>query len=157
MSGDVEHPMQCEAIADDLAELALGTLSGRRRSDLLDHVGSCDRAAPSSSSSRPSSKRCSSWRREVQPPLGFELRLVERLHGEATPRPRRHRRIAVLSAGCGPSSGLLVFGLGTLVAPGDGNDTAQSAGSEAARANFTSQGQVVGELFLPSAARLGCS
>ena len=35
MSGDVADPRQCEAIQDDLAELALGTLSGRSRSEGL--------------------------------------------------------------------------------------------------------------------------
>jgi hypothetical protein len=43
MSGYVEDPRQCDAIQDELAELALGTLFGRSRSEVLDHVESCSR------------------------------------------------------------------------------------------------------------------
>jgi len=59
MSGDLERPAQCEAIADDLTELALGTLAGHRRAEVLEHVND---AAPSSTNSRWSSNQSSSWR-----------------------------------------------------------------------------------------------
>ena len=40
MSGNVDDLTQCEVVQDELAELALGTLSGRRRSEVLGHVDS---------------------------------------------------------------------------------------------------------------------
>ena len=39
MSGYVEGPRQCEAVQDELAELALGAVSGRRRAELLERKG----------------------------------------------------------------------------------------------------------------------
>jgi len=147
MSGDVEHPAQCEEIADELTELALGTLSGRRRSDVLDHVGSCQQCRDELEKLSTVVESLQQLAPEVQAPLGFELRLAERLQGDATHRLRRRRRIGVLSA-VAVLLGMLVFGLGVLVAAGSRNDKRQSAGSEAVTADFTSQGEVVGRLFV---------
>jgi hypothetical protein len=147
MSGDTEHSAQCEAFADDLAELALGTLAGRRRSDVLEHVGSCRACRVELAQLSSVVESLQQLAPEVQAPLGFERRLAERLQGGAAPRPRQHRRIAVLTAAA-VVVGMLAFGLGVLVAPSGGSDKGQTAGSEAAKANFMSQGEVVGDLFV---------
>jgi hypothetical protein len=145
MSAD-EHPARCEEFADELTELAMGTLSGRRRSDTLDHVGTCQQCRTELEQLSTVVEALQQLAPRVQPPLGFELRLLERLHAEATPRSRPRRRIVMFSAAA--VVGLLAFGLGVLVAHGTDNSPSQSAGSEAVRANFTSQGQVLGELFV---------
>ena len=128
MSGDTEHSAQCEAFADDLAELALGTLAGRRRSDVLEHVGSCRACRVELAQLSSVVESLQQLAPEVQAPLGFELCLAERLQGDAAPRPRRHRRIAVLTAAAAVVVGMLAFGLGVLVAPSGGNDKGQDGG-----------------------------
>jgi hypothetical protein len=147
MSGDVEHPAQCEAIADELTELALGTLSGRRRSEVLDHVGWCQPCRAELEQLSIVVESLQQLAPRMQPPLGFELRLAERLQGVATPRPRRYRRVGALSA-VAVVVAMLAFGLGALVAPSAGNGRGQSAGTDVVTANFTSRGQVLGELLV---------
>jgi hypothetical protein len=149
MSGDVEQPGQCEMIADELTELAFGTLSGRRRSEVLDHVGSCEPCRAELEQLSIVVEALQQLAPRVQPPLGFELRLAERLQANATPRPRRYRRVGVLSA-VAVVVVMLAFGLGALVAPGAGNGKGQSSGTNLVTANFTSRGQVIGELQLPA-------
>lgn len=152
MSGDVEHPAQCEVIADELTELALGTLSGRKRSEVLDHVGSCQRCRAELEQLSIVVDALQQLAPRIQPPLGFELRLAERLHATPTPRSRRHRRVGVLSAVA--AAVLLAFGLGAVVAPEAGKGQGQSAAANLVTANFTSRGQVLGE-FLVSAGSPG--
>jgi anti-sigma factor RsiW len=147
MSGDLEHPAECEVIADELTELALGTLSGRRRSEVLDHVGSCQPCRAELEQLSIVVEALQQLAPRMQPPLGFELRLAERLQGTATPRPRRYRRAGALSA-VAVVVVMLAFGLGALVAPGAGNGQGQSAGTNLVTANFTSHGRVLGELLI---------
>jgi hypothetical protein len=82
----------------------------------------------------------------VQPPLGFETRVVEKLQAIATPRSRRRPRIAVLSA-VAAAVVLLAFGLGTLIAP-EAGDRQESAPAQVVRADFMADGEVLGDLFV---------
>ncbi len=145
MSGDVEHPAQCEVIAAELSELALGTLSGRSRSDVLDHVGSCQPCRAELEQLSIVVDALQQLAPRVQPPLGFELRLAERLQVNASPRPRRYRRIGALSAVAAVLV-MLAFSLGAIVDRGVGNGKGQSAGAKLVTADFTSDGQVLGQL-----------
>jgi len=147
MSGDAEDPAQCEVIADELTELALGTLSGPRRSEVLDHVGSCQPCRAELDQLSIVVEALQQLAPRVQPPLGFELRLAERLQGAATPRRRRYQRSGALIAVAAVVV-MLAFGLGALVAPGAGNGNGQSAGADLVTANFTSHGQVLGQLLI---------
>ncbi|MGZ4671478.1 MAG: anti-sigma factor family protein [Ilumatobacteraceae bacterium] len=147
MSGDIEHPAQCELIADELTELALGTLSGPRRSEVLEHVGSCQSCRAELDQLSIVVEALQQLAPRMQPPLGFELRLAEKLQGTAAPRPRRYRRVGVLSAAA-VLVGVLAFGLGALVAPGAGNGRGQSAATNLKSASFTSRGHVLGDLLI---------
>jgi hypothetical protein len=147
MSGEVEHPAQCEVIADELTELALGTLSGPRRSEVLDHVGSCQSCRAELDQLSIVVEALQQLAPRMQPPLGFELRVAERLRAEAAPRRRGYRRVGVLGAVAAVLA-VLAFGLGALVAPGAGNGTGQSASTDLVAANFTSHGQVLGDLLV---------
>jgi len=147
MSGDVEKSGQCEAIADDLTELALGTLAGRRRSEVLEHVGSCERCRIELDQLAVVVESVQQLAPRVQPPLGFEVRVVEKFRATANSRHRRRRRVASLGAVAAVT--LLAFGFGTVVAP-EASDRKESAGSEVVKADFRAGGEDMGDLFVSS-------
>jgi len=102
------HP--CDDYTDHLAELALGTLSGRERADTLGHVETCGRCAAEVEDLSKTADELLYVAPETEPPLGFEVRLLERLgvsptfHAALAKRSRRrdllarHARAVVLSA-----------------------------------------------------------
>ena len=93
MSGDISDAGRCEVFRDELAELALGTLSGRSRSEALDHVASCQTCAAELERLSIVADQLLQLAPEMEPPLGFELRLAEKLQGAAMARrPKRFRR-----------------------------------------------------------------
>jgi hypothetical protein len=146
MSGDAHNPGPCSAMADDLPLLALGTLSGRSRSAVLDHVESCARCRTELEQLSAVAEALQQLTPEVQPPLGFELRLLERLQAAPTPR-RRSRRLVVLSAA---AAALVVvsLGLGLLVHRWTAGVSDRSVASAPATANLTSGGEVVGSVLV---------
>lgn len=146
MSGAVDQPTQCEVIADELMELALGTLSGRRRSDVLDHVGQCQLCSAELDQLSTVVEALQQLAPRVQPPLGFEARVAGRLHPKAASRPWRSRRVGALIAAAAVV--MLAIGLGAVVAHVVGNGTGESAGRDLESAKFTSDGKVIGELYV---------
>lgn len=150
MSGYVEDPTRCEVIQDELAELSFGILSGRRRSDVLGHVGSCLHCRAELERLSILADTLLHFAPRVQPPLGFELRLAERLQAAATYRPsrmRRLRRIGAVSAAAVVIA-ILGFGIGALVTLGGGNGQGRSATAKLTTADLTSHGQVLGEVMI---------
>ena len=145
MSGDVLNPGPCSAMADDLPLLALGTLSGRSRSAVLDHVESCAHCRAELEQLSVVAETLQQLTPEVQPPLGFESRLLERLQGEATPR-RRSRRLVLLSA----AAVLVVvsLGVGVLVHRWTAGVSDRSVATAPATAELTSGGKVVGSVLV---------
>ena len=65
--------------ADDLAELALGVLTGRERARALSHVESCPRCADELEQLSRAADTVVQVAPEVEPPMGFEVRLFERM------------------------------------------------------------------------------
>jgi hypothetical protein len=114
---------------------------------VLDHVGSCQPCRTELEQLSTVLESLQQLAPRMQPPLGFEVRLAERLQGTATPRPRRYRRVGALSA-VAVVVVMLAFGLGALVAPGAGNGKGESAETNLVTANFTSDGHVFGELVV---------
>ena len=147
MSGDVEHPTPCEVVADEIMELALGTVSGRRRSEVLEHVGSCQLCSAELAQLSVVVEALQQLAPRVQPPLGFEARLAEKLQANATSRLRRSRRVSALIAA---AVLMLAFGLGAVVAAVAGNGRSESADADLETAKFTSGGQVIGEVYISS-------
>ena len=147
MSGDAEHPTHCEMIADEITELALGTLSGRRRSEVLDHVGSCQLCSAELAQLSVVVEALQQLAPRMQPPLGFEARLAEQLQARGTSRLRRSRRVTALIAA---AVVMLAFGVGAVVASVAGNGQGESAVADLDTAKFTSDGQVIGEVYISS-------
>lgn len=148
MSGYIADPRQCELIREELAELALGTLSGRSRSEGLDHVASCPTCAAELERLSIVADKLLQLAPEVEPPLGFELRLAEKLQIAAPAgRPRHFRRASALAVAAAVVA-LLGFGLGSVVAAGGGGNLNQSATAGLTAANLTSHGIVLGKVII---------
>src|ERR1700728_2463876 len=89
MSDDVrEHG--CEEYSNELAELALGVLTGRERARVLAHVEDCPRCADELELLSRVADTVVQAAPEMDPPLGFEVRLFERM-GVSDGHPRRRR------------------------------------------------------------------
>ncbi len=148
MSGNVEDSRACESIEDELTELSLGTLFGRCRSEVLDHVESCSHCTTTLERLSTAADALLLLAPEIEPPLGFELRLAEKLQAPATrPRPRRLLRASVLSA-----AAMIIVALGFVIGaratPHDVNHPGQSASVDLTGANLTSHGQVLGKVVI---------
>jgi Putative zinc-finger len=164
MTGD-PHPHDCEEYAVNLAELALGILTGRERAATLAHVDSCPRCAEELEQLARAADAVVSVAPEIEPTMGFEVRLFSRMGLEdpaalASPpasvipmagraRPLRWAArsprwvMAVAAAVVALAVGL---GIGWSVGPGrtGGTQADGPAGSEVARADLTAHGSQVG-------------
>ena len=106
---------RCEPFDDNLAELALGTLTGRERITTLGHVEGCAHCASELEHLSRASDAILQMAPEVEPPPGFEARLRRRMAQDEVRTPRRavHRWLlagvaAVVALGLGLSIGLSV-------------------------------------------------
>ena len=112
MSDDVRE-RGCEEYGDELAELALGVLTGRERARVLLHVESCPRCAEELEILSRAADSVVQAAPEMEPPLGFEVRLFERMGlTDVTPRRRRLRPSRWVPAVVGVAAAALALGLG---------------------------------------------
>jgi hypothetical protein len=92
-----EESTKCESIGDDLIEFALGTLSGRSRSLVLDHLETCAHCDAKLESLASVADAMLWLAPEAEPSLGFETRLIERYRrSDVRRRSTRRRRASVL-------------------------------------------------------------
>ena len=111
--GDDVRERGCEQYSDDLAELALGVLTGRERAQVLAHVESCPRCADELEHLSRVADTVVQSAPEMEPPLGFEVRLFERMGvTDVRPRRRRFRPSRWVPAAVGVAAAALVLGLG---------------------------------------------
>jgi predicted anti-sigma-YlaC factor YlaD len=149
MSDDVRE-RGCEQYSDELVELALGVLTGRERARVLAHVESCPRCADELERLSRVADIVVQSAPEMEPPLGFEVRLFERM-GVTDVRPRRRRRglrpSRWVPAVVGVAAVALALGLGlSLTSPSTPNVTAQGHGQGVTKAPLTENGQTVGHV-----------
>jgi hypothetical protein len=86
------HTWGCEECSTELAELALGVLTGRERARALAHVDSCPRCAEELEQLSRAADTMLQAAPDAEPPMGFEVRLFERMGVSDSPRrERRHR------------------------------------------------------------------
>jgi hypothetical protein len=93
-----EHTQGCGEYSDDLAELALGILTGRERAATLSHVESCPRCADELEQLSRAADTVVSVAPDMEPPMGFEVRLFDAMGVADTPPPRRSRSVVWLLA-----------------------------------------------------------
>jgi hypothetical protein len=115
-------PPTCAAVSDDLAELALGTLTGRERVVAFSHLETCARCSAEVEELSAAADQLLHLAPSAEPPVGFEAGVFERLG--LHDKPRRWRpsftwrpKIAAAIAACALA---LAFGLGALVGHGTG-------------------------------------
>jgi len=105
VSHDDKDPRpDCERYGGDLAELALGILTGRDRALALAHVEGCPACQGEVEQLSLAADSMLEAVPGVEPPLGFETRLMDGLRagrtGRARLRPGRHLRLSPLVVGC---------------------------------------------------------
>jgi hypothetical protein len=145
MSDDMRE-RGCPQYADDLVELALGALTGRDRARALSHVESCQSCADELEQLSRVADTVVQAAPEAEPPLGFEVRLFERM-GVAPARPKPHRRFrASRLVPLGAAAAVVALGLGLgLTLTSSPAPTAQARAAEVS-ANFVAHGVAVGKV-----------
>ena len=144
MSDDMRE-QECRRHAGELPELALGVLTGRERAEALSHVESCPRCADELEQLSRAADTVVQAAPDVEPPVGFEVRLFERMGVTAEPsRPRRLRKIrpaywvpatiAAAAAAAGPRSRAGPVGVVPVAHRGGGPDPAAEGGRGRPRA-----------------------
>jgi hypothetical protein len=153
-------PGPCEAVQDDLAELALGILPGRERSEVLAHLDGCQRCTSALSELSTVVDTLVQLAGGAEPSLGFEQRLTQRLQvaTPAEPAPGRLRRLrfpALAAAALVLLAVALGFGIGSLTSSTGGTGSSgppRAAVAEVASAQLRSGGEVLGEVFVAAGA-----
>ncbi len=140
----------CRAFQDDLAEVALGVLSGRARAAVLEHVDSCERCGAELERLCVVADGLLGLAPEIEPPVGFELRLAERLR---SPAAARHalpgRRVGILAVAAVVLI-VLGFALGAVVGRPGTDAGSRSVAANLTSANLSSHGHVLGEVVISS-------
>ena len=111
------YPMHEERFRDDVPEFVLGVLDGRSRSEFLGHLATCDECSDEVESLMSASDALVHLGVGVDPPLGFEERVAERLREDSPASPRRQwalvaAALIVVSLGLGWSLGHFVSSSG---------------------------------------------
>lgn len=82
----------CAEVRPELAELALGVLSGRERAAVLAHVDSCPDCEAELDQLSGLADQVLEVAPDAEPPVGFETAFFDRLRAEAAPARRRALR-----------------------------------------------------------------
>src|SRR5579875_3751639 len=92
-----DRPEQCRLVEATAAELALGSLGGYERSRVLAHAESCETCRQELDELAQVADAIVRAAPVLEPPVGFESRLLRRLSRE-DPRSSKRRRIFVAAA-----------------------------------------------------------
>src|SRR3984957_663265 len=129
MTDDVRE-RGCEEYGEELAELALGVLTGRDRARTLSHVESCPRCAEELEILSRTADTVLQAAPDMEPPLGFEVRLFERMGVTDVASRRRGRRFRPSRWGpavVGVAAAALALGIGLSVTSSSSPTSNQAA------------------------------
>ena len=144
MSHFTNHDAGCDDVRDDLSEFALGALSGRERSKVVDHLEGCSACRAELESLASVVDTMLLLAPEVDPPVGFELRVAHRLNERVARRtlPRRFRPLAVAAA---LVIGVVGIGVGVVIESQTGPNATPV---RASMATLSASGHAVGQVFI---------
>jgi putative zinc finger protein len=146
MSRVPEQSNECAAMRDDLIEFALGTLSGRSRALVLDHLETCAHCTAESEALADAADSLLWLAPEAEPPLGFETRVIERFRGTGAVRQMDRRRRLSLFAVAALLVAVLGVGIGAVVTQGGGGHP--SATQRPTTGRLVSHGHVLGDVSI---------
>jgi hypothetical protein len=139
----------CQDYAADLSELALGVLTGRERVRALSHVESCPHCAEELEQLSRAADAVVHVAPEVEPPLGFEVRLFERMGVADVPRRKRRRAPRWVPAALAAAAAAVALAVGLTLALSSPTPPAQNAAGPArhvAIATLSENGVSVGRV-----------
>jgi hypothetical protein len=146
MSRVPEQSNECDAMRDDLNEFALGTLSGRSRALVLDHLEGCAHCTAESEALADAADMLLWLAPEAEPPLGFETRVIERFRGAGAKRQFNRRRISIFAVA---ALMIVVLGVGVgAVATSQGGGSHPSATQRPITGRLVSDGHVLGDVTI---------
>ncbi len=145
---DDMNPQGCEQHQEELSELALGVLTGRDRARVLAHVESCPRCAEELEQLSRAADAVVEAAAEAEPPVGFEVRLFERM-GVADLRRKNRLRpprwaVGVLSAAAAVVA--LAVGLSLGLSSSTPTSPVAAPAHGVTTANLVEHGTVVGRV-----------
>jgi hypothetical protein len=147
----------CGEYEDSLAELALGILTGRARAAALAHVDACPHCAEELEQLSRAADAVVSVAPAVEPPVGFEVRILNRMGVAESPARRRAQarwagRVprAVMAAAAAAVALVAGLGIGWATGSGPGQPVPVAAGHLAthpvASASLVENGASVGHV-----------
>jgi len=150
---DEPTAMSCDQAQQHLTEMALGVLTGRDRSLVLDHVAGCPRCDAELKALSTAADSLLELAPEREPSVGFELRLFERVGVDLPHEPQRKgfglRRLpAAWLAAAAVLLVALAFGAGWFSAPAPSGHLATQRGADLASAPLRAHGQGEGQVTL---------
>jgi hypothetical protein len=140
---------ECALFDADLVELALGSLSGKRRVAALAHLERCERCSAEVEDLSAAADELLELAPAAEPPVGFEARVAQRLRASQSQggpgRLRPLRRLLAAAAAVG-----VAFGAGVAVdrATGGAALSSYSAAGALETASLMSQGRQVGQVLV---------
>jgi len=144
-----EETRGCDATHEDLSEFALGTLSGRSRSRVLDHLASCPNCSSELDSMAAVADTLLYLAPEAEPPLGFETRLAARLQSTTARRGVSRLSSKGVWAVAAAFIALLAFSLGAITTT-HSQKVQTSASARPTMARLTANGHALGQVFISS-------
>ena len=167
MSNDApKNDPGCARYTDDLAELALGVLTGRDRARALAHADECPRCSEELEQLSRVADTVLQVAPEVEPPVGFESRLFERMGVNDAPKPARRRLRTLVPLGsirprqwvpaavaAAAAFAALGLGLSTASAPPAVQSTATHGTKTVLSGNFVQAGETVGHVVAVGGSR----
>ncbi|MDE3064258.1 MAG: zf-HC2 domain-containing protein [Acidobacteriota bacterium] len=139
--------MTHDAIRDALPECALGILDGRERAMVMGHVESCESCAEELLTLTTTADSLVHLPVAVDPPLGFESRVMERITRSSAPVIERRRRILQWAAALALVAGAIGAGwaVGRTVA---GGPPAKSADAPVIERSLVAGQRTVGSVWV---------
>jgi Putative zinc-finger len=146
-----ERDEGCREFSDDLAELALGILTGRERAATLTHVDSCPRCAEELEQLARTADTVVSVAPDMEPPVGFEVRLFNAMGVTEPADPRKDRPIRWMLAAAAVVVALVVgLSIGWMTGSNAGSSRSGQTppvGAVVASAVLRDHGSAVGHVY----------